>query len=111
MTGLKHIAAFVAFCLTVSIVWCDDFDCTHDTAADECVSAQFESPGGHADPSSEAGADHHASHCSCICHAPSLEAAAVMLRHTPSIGIIADHSPSDVAPAPGRSIFRPPSAS
>jgi len=111
MTGLKHIAAFAAFCLTVSIVWCDDFDCTHDTAADECVSAQFESSGGHPDPSSEAGGDHHASHCSCICHAPSVEAAAVTTGSAPSIGIITDHPPLDIAAAPGRSIFRPPSAS
>jgi hypothetical protein len=110
MIGMKHIAAAVVLCLAVSIVWCDDVDCTNDTGADLCVSSLFESPGSHGHTGSDSGSDHHASHCTCICHAPSVEAGRETACAISPVGIVADHTPSYIVPAPGRTIFRPPLA-
>jgi hypothetical protein len=111
MKHINHIAAVVALCLAVSALWCGDFTCKGDTDSDHCLSAPFESPGGHADASAGARADTHASHCTCICHAPSIEAGVALMSPMSSLGTVAEYVSCDITPAPGRTVFRPPAAS
>ena len=109
MSNLKSISVFVAFCFSISIFWCIDFDCVNATAADQCVASLNGSLGNHENSSTNSN-DNHSNNCSCICHAPSIEYKMAMLSYSPSMEIVVVWFSTNVTSAPSRTLFRPPIA-
>jgi len=105
----KSISTLLALSITLSLVWCVDFDCLNCSQNGMNVATLSSNAGTHENTSTNSTGG-HSDGCLCICHIPYVDYRAAPLDFKPAVEIIFVHTSLITLSVPDRTQYRPPIA-